>query len=234
MNRLKFSRLGKLTFVTLPLAVALFSQSAYADTVTINFDSVAVAPGSLLSGAPVTSYLGGYGLTLSGMLPGEAAYIFNASTTAWMDVPSLPNIFLVGGHPNIDTFTLNFATPVDNFSFDRVGNVAAYSPTGTIKGSWSATAYNASNVSLGSVGEGLFATYSDVPTLSFSLAVQGIDHIDFIGNSYGFAGNDLPNMDNITFTTPVSPVPEPETYAMLLAGLGLIGFMARRREDLTA
>ncbi|MDP3288244.1 MAG: PEPxxWA-CTERM sorting domain-containing protein, partial [Methyloversatilis sp.] len=24
-------------------------------------------------------------------------------------------------------------------------------------------------------------------------------------------------------------VPEPETYAMLLAGLGLIGFMARRR-----
>jgi len=29
--------------------------------------------------------------------------------------------------------------------------------------------------------------------------------------------------------TPVTPVPEPETYAMLLAGLGLIGFSARRR-----
>jgi hypothetical protein len=26
----------------------------------------------------------------------------------------------------------------------------------------------------------------------------------------------------------VSPIPEPETYAMLLAGLGLLGFMARR------
>jgi hypothetical protein len=25
------------------------------------------------------------------------------------------------------------------------------------------------------------------------------------------------------------PVPEPETYAMLLAGLGLVGFTARRR-----
>jgi 5'-nucleotidase / UDP-sugar diphosphatase len=25
-------------------------------------------------------------------------------------------------------------------------------------------------------------------------------------------------------------VPEPETYAMLLAGLGLMGFMARRRQ----
>lgn len=32
----------------------------------------------------------------------------------------------------------------------------------------------------------------------------------------------------------VSAVPEPETYAMLSAGLGLIGFMARRRKDLTA
>jgi hypothetical protein len=28
-----------------------------------------------------------------------------------------------------------------------------------------------------------------------------------------------------------APVPEPETYAMLLAGLGLLGFMARRRKE---
>jgi hypothetical protein len=27
----------------------------------------------------------------------------------------------------------------------------------------------------------------------------------------------------------VAPVPEPETYAMLLAGLGLVGWQARRR-----
>jgi len=32
---------------------------------------------------------------------------------------------------------------------------------------------------------------------------------------------------------PPPPVPEPETYAMLLAGLGLIGFMARRRKNTT-
>jgi len=29
---------------------------------------------------------------------------------------------------------------------------------------------------------------------------------------------------------PVGPVPERETFAMLLAGLGLFGFMARRRK----
>lgn len=31
-----------------------------------------------------------------------------------------------------------------------------------------------------------------------------------------------------------APVPEPETYAMLLAGLGLLGFMARRRKNIAA
>ncbi|MEO8298908.1 MAG: PEP-CTERM sorting domain-containing protein [Burkholderiales bacterium] len=38
-------------------------------------------------------------------------------------------------------------------------------------------------------------------------------------------------IDNVTLTGPVavSAVPEPETYAMLLAGLGAIGLMSRRR-----
>ena len=34
-------------------------------------------------------------------------------------------------------------------------------------------------------------------------------------------------LDNIS----VTPVPEPETYAMLLAGLGLMGAVARRRRQ---
>jgi hypothetical protein len=35
------------------------------------------------------------------------------------------------------------------------------------------------------------------------------------------------------FAMAVAPIPEPETYAMLLAGLGLIGFMARRRKQIS-
>jgi probable HAF family extracellular repeat protein len=30
---------------------------------------------------------------------------------------------------------------------------------------------------------------------------------------------------------PVAPVPEPETYALFMAGLGLMGFIARRRKN---
>jgi len=35
----------------------------------------------------------------------------------------------------------------------------------------------------------------------------------------------------VTYTYEVAPVPEPETYAMLLAGLGLMGVVARRRKS---
>ena len=31
--------------------------------------------------------------------------------------------------------------------------------------------------------------------------------------------------------TPVPGVPEPETYALMLAGLGAVGFVARRRKQ---
>lgn len=36
-------------------------------------------------------------------------------------------------------------------------------------------------------------------------------------------------IDNVSFGVTAAPVPEPGTYAMLLAGLGAVGFIARRR-----
>ena len=49
--------------------------------------------------------------------------------------------------------------------------------------------------------------------------------------SFGNGGGDNMGMllDNVSVSV-TSPVPEPETYAMLLAGLGLLGFAARRRK----
>lgn len=45
------------------------------------------------------------------------------------------------------------------------------------------------------------------------------------GEATGFAGG------LYLLTSTIVPVPEPETYAMLLAGLGALGFLARRRQN---
>jgi hypothetical protein len=44
------------------------------------------------------------------------------------------------------------------------------------------------------------------------------------GTSDSFGGS----LDAVSITT---PVPEPEIYAMMAAGLGLMGFVARRRKQ---
>jgi hypothetical protein len=40
-------------------------------------------------------------------------------------------------------------------------------------------------------------------------------------------------LHSVAFTgvLPTAPVPEPESYAMILAGLGLMGFMVRRKKS---
>ena len=61
-------------------------------------------------------------------------------------------------------------------------------------------------------------------TTNMSLALPAGDYvIKVTGNANGSFGG--------TYGLAMSLVPEPETYAMLLAGLGLVGFATRRRSD---
>jgi hypothetical protein len=52
------------------------------------------------------------------------------------------------------------------------------------------------------------------------------------GGNQSYASNQWGNYTTFTAdrASPMAAVPEPETYAMLIAGLGLLGFMARRRK----
>lgn len=72
----------------------------------------------------------------------------------------------------------------------------------------------------------VFFNWSNINSVTFT-SFGGVAHAGLNGYGTHFA------MDNLAINEVVSAVPEPETYAMLLAGLGLIGFMARRRNDLT-
>jgi hypothetical protein len=60
-------------------------------------------------------------------------------------------------------------------------------------------------------------------SLDFTPLFSGTRYLRFAAWGYDNQGMLL---DNVSVTT---PVPEPETYAMMLAGLGIIGLMARRR-----
>jgi hypothetical protein len=51
------------------------------------------------------------------------------------------------------------------------------------------------------------------------------------GYAYTFTGTYTIGEATGSATFNITPVPEPETYAMMLAGLGLLGFMARRRKQ---
>jgi hypothetical protein len=71
---------------------------------------------------------------------------------------------------------------------------------------------------------------------------SGINYLCFAGNLCGNYSNSI-NLGTSVFgvngsaqkgnqvVATISPVPEPQTYAMLLVGLGLIGFMGRRRKE---
>ena len=55
--------------------------------------------------------------------------------------------------------------------------------------------------------------------------------MSYSGSKYSVSGYVSPNkQDVIVFTA----VPEPETYALMVAGLGLLGFAERRRKHKVA
>jgi PEP-CTERM motif len=66
----------------------------------------------------------------------------------------------------------------------------------------------------------------DLAAPPYSIQVENGNGALILSNAPGTGGG-LSN-GHIYSTT---PVPEPETYALMLAGLGLVGFMARRRRQ---
>jgi len=124
-------------------------------------------------------------------------------------------------------------------TIDALGNNAAVSAVSS--DGWKITLHNTTSASADFI-----APYIDNASFGFGSCClpidpnvmlttgQGIGSYGFqdwsinLGYEFGF----VPAGDSVTIGYEyVMAVPEPETYAMLLAGLGLIGFSARRRTN---
>jgi hypothetical protein len=75
-------------------------------------------------------------------------------------------------------------------------------------------------------------TYNYGPTETVSSGfVAGLNTIDFYVEGNGITDGFALRTVDFTAAPVTAPVPEPETYAMMLAGLGLLGVVARRRKQ---
>lgn len=137
-----------------------------------------------------------------------------------------------GGPHNAFTFNLDLLTPFTlafvsptNGMFVYDGGPAINTPFGTFA--------NAIDCPL--CGPGASNAYSGV--LDFTITdASGINLNNIVANSLGyyFSADVIgPSGGTGNIASTISPVPEPKSYAMFLAGLTLIGFTARRRKNNT-
>ncbi|MDZ7890710.1 MAG: PEP-CTERM sorting domain-containing protein [Rhodoferax sp.] len=175
-----------------------------------------VNTGSFASGQQDTNYSlnsTGYGfVTSNGSFP-LGPWMANSTTSKWITPTAAQGATSAAG---TYTWSLNF---------DLTGFDAA---TASFDGKFAAD--NSAVVKLNGTkigyADGFKSFYNFGAATGFN---SGVNTLDFVVTNYaGSSGN--PTGLRVEFTASnVTPVPEPETYAMLLAGLGLMGVISRRR-----
>ena len=121
-----------------------------------------------------------------------------------------------------------------------VGSAAGFVNSGTFTGGtfnpapWSGDYYSAYNIvfSSGAVSSGALNTSGTAGALGVVVPGLGIETFVASGVQQAGPGSSTSVVSSVSYGVAVvaAPVPEPEAYAMLLAGLGALALAARRRK----
>ena len=202
----------------LAVALATASLAAYADTIAL-YNTGTDSTGTVLAaGSADTDYtvitpaaVTNFGYVAADSYPVGNFWLANDAVSKWLAPTANAADGAAAGVYTWET------------TFDLTG---FYSNTASFTGRFSAD--NSAMVYLNGTLLGTSTGYSswDSFTSISSAFNAGMNTLDFVvANIDGQTGL------RVEFTdSSVVAVPEPETYAMLLAGLGLMGFMARRRK----
>ncbi len=115
----------------------------------------------------------------------------------------------IGGHYDLSFYGANYALnatqPMLSVTATDIAQAYTLPTTNSTAGTWTKYSFD-------------FFADSTTTTINFSGLPASLGGASYLG---------LDNVNLDLVSTP--PVPEPETYALMMAGLGIVGFIARRR-----
>lgn len=211
----------KLSSLSLAIALAVGTPIANASTSPSWIDWTSATAGTLQIGSTTvgvtlsgssplgmvdgTGYYAGYPLTYGGLNPSDLIQVDAASDFILTFSQAIKD-------PLVSLVSVGQAGSPVTYTFNGPISVVSSGPN-----QWGYTGYTAGLNSLtGYEYNGILQLSGDYKTLTVSTAPAEFWHGFNVGS------------------TAVAAVPEPETYAMLLTGLGLMGAIARRRKDKNA
>ena len=206
----------KLNSIALLLSIALCSATTSAAVVNIN--NASFENDSLIAGSWTNYVINGW--TISG---GGGAGTFNPIGSLPQGTYYGSNVAWSNGSSISQTLTATLAAnTVYTLSVDLLNRSQIQNQSSTL------AFYAGNNLLASTVIRGGAPSTAVLQSLTFSTGISN----SFVGQNLKVllvAGGAQSDWDNVQLTA-VAAVPEPETYAMLLAGLGMIGAAVKRRK----